>query len=343
MNTFLISIAMLFSFSVAADTTYVIRPGDTILKISDRLIESSKSSLNRYQMARRIRAKNPKIKDFNSLTPGEVINLPEDATAVAKPAVVPEPVEEPAPAVAQPTPVATEEAEKAPPARDAKIEEHNVEHHHANFLLIQPRFQMHEYGIDVESTHTHHKSEGHVVGIGLGWGFAIGKKTHLLVLAGANHADLKKFSSETLSETNQWIKNFGLGIEYHWLTHLKVELVAIYNEHLFILPETTGGFAVKNVAVPGAELVFDWGFWHFTSSGLGLTAGVEYAGSVTKYGNKFKAAVEPLASLYWQTNRPGRMNYRLAATYTLSGQSPEHEIEQHVTIIGLNFTMAVPL
>ncbi|QDK38454.1 LysM peptidoglycan-binding domain-containing protein [Bdellovibrio sp. NC01] len=62
-----------------ADTTYVVREGDTVLKIADKILASKdgKKDPRRYAFAKKIVAANSSIEDSNLLSPGQSIVIPE--------------------------------------------------------------------------------------------------------------------------------------------------------------------------------------------------------------------------------------------------------------------------
>lgn len=59
-----------------ADTSYLVREGDTVLKIADKIIGAKKDP-RRYAVAKKILALNPGIEDSNLLSPGQSIVVPD--------------------------------------------------------------------------------------------------------------------------------------------------------------------------------------------------------------------------------------------------------------------------
>lgn len=110
----------LLSLTAFADTSYVVQKGDTLLKLSDRLL-GQPNHPQRYAKMREIVNKNPALGDRNVLTPGERIILPDAPAEVVAAAIAkspPAPPKKPAPPKVPPLPPA---APKAPAPPDAPI------------------------------------------------------------------------------------------------------------------------------------------------------------------------------------------------------------------------------
>ncbi|MGE3757597.1 MAG: LysM peptidoglycan-binding domain-containing protein, partial [Pseudobdellovibrionaceae bacterium] len=79
---FLLAVTLLFSIASWAQAPYVVREGDTLLNIADKMIGTTdKKDPRRYEYAKKIRALNPQIHDPNSLEPGQTLNLPAQANS----------------------------------------------------------------------------------------------------------------------------------------------------------------------------------------------------------------------------------------------------------------------
>lgn len=114
-----------------AQTQYIVRKGDTLLKIADKSLGiADKNDPRRYEVVKKIRALNPELKDPNALEVGQTILVPSSekgSTATAKsvapkvPPVAPTAVAE---KVLTPSSEVIKSAEIQSPAAEAKLEAH---------------------------------------------------------------------------------------------------------------------------------------------------------------------------------------------------------------------------
>lgn len=354
MNIIISSLVLISSFPVYAAGGYVVRQGDTILKISDRAlgIKNDQKDMRRYEFARSIIAANPDLKDPNVLHPGQTLMVPQNDTrqpSAAAPAVpVAPPPPPPAPATPPaPEPVAAPAPAPAPPPAPA-LAAMPPEHHEetSDFLVVQPRVQYHHFKIKNEEAEQEFKLDSQPnPGLGVAFGKAVAADMHLLLLAGLDYTRLKSLHGETdaaLDGRTQWLKNFAVGLEWHPVHALKVEVLGLYNDRLFILP-VEDRYEAKSVAVPGAELALKWSALHLSRSVLGLGVAGEYFGAVSKDGHSYKSVVDPVGSLFWETARgPRHLNYGVTLNFAPNAQHPAG-MEQEVETFGLNMNLIFPL
>ncbi|MBX3021787.1 MAG: LysM peptidoglycan-binding domain-containing protein [Bdellovibrionales bacterium] len=355
---FLLLLLCLHSSLTLADTTYVVRRGDTVLKIADRQLGDTTGAKDprRYALARQILAKNPDVKDGNALTIGQTLVIPgmptKEAAAVtaAPPATVAQaPTTEPAEkaVVAEAAhPVAAASAEAAPPVH----QEHStsVAHgQHPDFWTLQPRVQMVDF--HTKDRTTHEKVELHsqlFTGLGLGYGWALGDHSHLLFEVGANYAGVKATSHHdySIQKKELWLKNFSFGYETRLTHSLHLHVVAQLNDYLILVPTSVASvYAVRSVQMPVAEVALGWSFLHMSSSVLGLGAAAEYVFPGKDAGVKYKTGFEPAATLYWQSeNGADQVNYRVDVRYQPTAQKSDF-IDQHGTGYGLRLGFVFPL
>jgi hypothetical protein len=98
-----------------------------------------------------------------------------------------------------------------------------------------------------------------------------------------------------------------------------------------------GVFELKSVLIPAAELSLSWDFFSGKSYFIGASAIAEYISSVTKDEILYKAAVEPMAALYW-TSKFGhdKVNTRVALTLKNSHQQTSvSEQKEQAAILGV--------
>ena len=100
-----------------AQTQYVVRKGDTLLKIADKSLGATKKTdPRRYEVAKKIRELNPNMKNPNALEPGETIVVPADTKTPAptkeealNTALPVNPIEKPVAPEVKPAPVTEDE------------------------------------------------------------------------------------------------------------------------------------------------------------------------------------------------------------------------------------------
>jgi hypothetical protein len=357
-----------FSATSFADTEYVVRPGDTVLRIADRALRiTDRSDPRRFDFAKKILAQNPQIKNKNALEIGDKITIPatgERAVASEAPEkapapeeiveekAVPEKVEEsmaPEAVVPEVKKVVLEEEPKVNAPKEvepAKAHGSDREIEPSDFFAVEPRYVFNSYKVKDKQAD---KDLNLYSKVNAGIGFTYGKMlTHDLVLlfeAGAQYTQMRSLHDPQgdLVEQSQWLKDFAIGVEYEIVYSLSVEAKATLADHLFILPRGGMEYAVEGVLIPGGEIALNWAFLQQRSFFIGIGVGAEYAGWASKSGRTYKSVIDPAASLYWQTRRgEHKTNYRLAATYSASGQSSD-VTDQDGTNIGANFSFVFPL
>lgn len=357
----LITILFAFSSTIAhADTTYTVRAGDTLLSIADRTLGDvqNKKDPRRYEVARKIKAKNPQLKDPNSLTPGETITIPDanssDKSArpakpapapVAKAPVIPPPAPLPEPEHAAPTEVATsepaipiikQEQATAPAPAPAKAEQAapaeahaSGGHHEENFdyIAVQPRYQFTHIKVKDLATDEEYKTDSKTsAGIDLQYAKAFGERTRLLVQFGYTSTQYKQFDSatRTLEHLNETQMSYGLGVANELTSTLHLDAMAKMADRTFLIPVDAATYEAHKMMLPGAELALGWDFVSTNSYVVGGSLIGEYIGGATKDGIKYKSAVDPLAMLYFTSKRGSdKMNYRVSALYDKRDQNTD--------------------
>lgn len=92
-NKFLLVFFALVPVFSWSQTSYVVRKGDTLLKIADKTLGSpDKKDPRRYEIVKKIRALNPDLKDPNVLELGQTLTIPNDIqiTTAAKSVAAPQ-------------------------------------------------------------------------------------------------------------------------------------------------------------------------------------------------------------------------------------------------------------
>lgn len=345
--TFIFALLLLIPTLSWAQSRYVVRRGDTVLKIADRKLHiTDKKDPRRYDYAKQVRKLNPEIKDLNQLEPGQSITLPEDsneATAVAEhasekdsPAVLIK--ENPALAPIHevsangetttthlPAPKA-EDAEAAsaavtPAATPAASNSHpdSSEEHHANFFFIQPRYQM--IHLEVENPATEGKASlksKSSFGLDLQYGKIINDRFHLLLQGGVTQTAFQSPEDEatSLNHDSESLKSLGIGVAYEATHTLHLDFMFQYAERTFLLPGTSGTYKLEAVAIPGAELNLSWDLYSGSANIFGVSAIAEYIANAAKEDVDYKSALEPIGALYWRSNfGADRANYKATLMY----------------------------
>ncbi|MGE0631867.1 MAG: LysM peptidoglycan-binding domain-containing protein [Pseudobdellovibrionaceae bacterium] len=360
---FLLAVTLLFSIASWAQAPYVVREGDTLLNIADKMIGTTdKKDPRRYEYAKKIRALNPQIHDPNSLEPGQTLNLPAQANSThaqreVHPALesAPEPVQTPtrelAPApglVPAPAPTHTSAPEEhtAPAHSSTKTQahaEHSAQPHaseHHDFIFIQPRYQTLKLKTTNVVTHTKATMKAQSsYGLDLQYGKILNDDFHLLFQAGITQTIFNDISAGTVNHKSETLKSFALGIAYEATSTLHLDLMAMYADRTFLLPVTATEHELEAVSIPGAELNISWDLYSGDSNIFGISAIGEYIGAVKKHGVEYKAAMEPLGALYWKSKYGhDDVNYKVTLTYKHGHQKTNiSEQSEDLGIFGLGF------
>jgi hypothetical protein len=358
-----------------SQTEYVVREGDTLLKIADRSLGSvDKKDPRRYEYAKTLVKLNPELKNPNALVPGQTILLPGDPvslkqaavkeTAPAKETAAPEAE---APAVekvgslkpvaaataviaAKPEPqVTVPPAPVAPlpapsPSMEVKPEAHSAEAAHHGFIFVQPRYQTVKLTSENESTHTEATMKSNSsVGFDLQYGKIINERWHLLFQAGltsTQFGDIEHGAGTVINHKSETLKSFGVGVAYEATPSLHVDLMALYTEQSFLLPEATlGEYKLEAIALPGVEFNISWDFYSGARNIIGLSAIGEYLGNATKDGVEYKSSLDPYGALYWKSNfGADRVNYKVTLTYKHGHQETSvNKKKEDVGTVGVGF------
>lgn len=369
LGKFITAFFFIFPGLAWSQTTYVVRPGDTLLKIADQnLGNTDRNNPRRYEFVKKTIKMNPDLKNPNALEPGQTIVLPteapakkethgEHAEAAVAAAPPPTPVAEPTPA---PTPVAvlppptnvtnpmqTPVAEATPPAEAPKetvapTDSHKEASAHHNFIFVQPRFQMIDLVAKDEVTHTKAKMKSKSsVGLDLQYGVILSERFHLLFQAGVTSTQFGDLEGVvgTVNHKSETLKNFAAGVAFEATHSLHLDLMAFYAEHTFLLPPTTTEYKLEAIAIPGAELNISWDFYSGSSSIFGISAIGEYLSAVKKDEVEYKSTVEPFGSLYWKSKLgPDRVNYKVTLTYKQGHQKTSvNKKAEDVSVLGVGF------
>ncbi|MBS1972328.1 MAG: LysM peptidoglycan-binding domain-containing protein [Bdellovibrionales bacterium] len=362
-----------------SQTEYTVREGDTLLKIADRSLGSTdKKDPRRYEYAKNLVKLNPKLKNPNALVPGQTILLPGDAPSMKEAAVKetapanekvgslkpvaaaaaviaakPEPhVAAPAaPAAPLPAPSPSAEVKPEAAAKEApeKKEEHAKEAHsaeaaHHNFIFVQPRYQSVKLTSEDEANHTEATMKSNSsVGFDLQYGKIINERWHLLFQAGltsTRFGEIEDGAGTNVGHKSETLKSFGVGVAYEATPSLHVDLMALYTEQSFLLPEATlGEYRLEAIAFPGVELNISWDIYSGARNIVGLSVIGEYLGNATKDGVEYKSALEPYGALYWKSNLGAdRVNYKVTLTYKHGHQETSvNKKKEDVGTVGVGF------
>lgn len=352
-----------------AQTKYVVRRGDTLLKIADRAL-GSPNDPRRYEFVKKIRKLNPDIANPNELEPGLSLNLPSTGPVVTKqkaPVEVAEPVTPPTPAPKiDPAPAVHEQARIQPPEQElvhanpqpvAPAPQHEEKPHtqeqsahaaheagHSNFIFVQPRYQTvkleaKELATETEATMKSKSSYG----LDIQYGWILNENFHLLFQAGFTQTQFKDIEGEdpliSVNHTSETLKSFALGIAYEATSTLHMDLMIMQAEHTFLLPEVLPAYELHAVAIPGAELNISWDLYSGSANIFGISAIGEYIGALKKDSVEYKSALESLGALYWKSNYGhDSTNYKVTLTYKHGHQDTDlTEQKEELATLGLGF------
>lgn len=359
----IVGLFLLISMSAEAQTQYVIRKGDTLLKISDRALGiTNRNDVRRYQYLRKLLALNPDLRNPNALEPGQTILVPtegnsdEKAVAEEKPALAPPPPPPPTPKAEEPPPpVVTEtqtpldsasktktpvpqtsplpSAPVAPPVVEKKVDEH------ADFFVLQPRYQKLKIKAKDKATETEASMEAtSSFGLDLQYGRIINERFHFLFQVGVTQTQFKDIESTTGAAVNhksETLKSFAVGLAYEATHTLHLDVMAVFADRTFLLPATSPDYELAGVMLPGAEVNLSWDFFSGTTSIFGISAIGEYVANGKKGDVDIKSVFEPLGALYWKSNfGERRMNYKVTLTYKHGHQNTSIS-EQKEDLLGL--------
>lgn len=355
----LFPLALLLSVSNIswADTTYEVRRGDTIYKISDRFLGKSGTD-NRTAFAHQILAANPNLENPDIIEPGMKIQVPVRLARKTHPQTAAASYEDGSREVAElvrvPESPAAEEPVKPEPIPEAK-ESHPPEHREVaeseeeeegNFAEIRARAEHTEYKIKSEELNEDLKVNTKISpSINFLYGKKLMSKLHLLVEAGVTHAQFNSFSDAQVSAdpTKAWLRNFGVGLEYEIAEPLRAELTAQFVDRFFFLPRENNTYYLSRVMIPEAELILSWSFWRMHQWALGVAGEVEFNTTVHHDNTAFKSTFDPAAALYWETKYGAKnTNYRVSATWSTDAQHADNQ-EQDANIYGLNLQVIFPI
>lgn len=353
--------ALLFLVPVLSwsQTDYVVRKGDTLLKIADKTLGAKSSQ--RYEFVKKIQNLNPELKNANAIEPGQTLKIPSDTKAVvvekavqpaAAPAeILPAPTptppaaETPVPAPVAPTPVITQTPLSAhasnPSPHDKNV--HEEASSHSNFFFIQPRYQMLEIKTKELATKTNvsMKSQSSF-GLDVQYGWILNDHFHLLFQAGLTQTqfnDIKGDTPVSVNHKKETLKSFAAGVAYEATHTLHLDLMLMYADRTFLLPATLPDYELEAVAIPAAELNVSWDFYAGDSNIFGLSAIGEYLLSAKKNGVDYKSAFEPFGALYWKLNYGhDNMNYKATLTYKHGHQKTSvSDQKEDLTALGFGF------
>lgn len=360
-----------------SQTEYVVRNGDTLLKIADKALgNSDRKDPRRYEFVKGLIKLNPSLKNPNALVPGQTILLPTDAVAAketpAKEVAVKEaPVKEapateaaanekvqslkpvaaaaeaiaakPAPQIAAPAPTPAPAAAEAKPASEEKpVAEAKHEEAHHNFIFVQPRYQTVKLVSEEEATATEATMKStSSVGLDLQYGVILNSRWHLLFQGGVTSTQFGNITDgvSTVNHKSEVLKSFAAGVAYEATPSLHLDLLALYTEQSFLLPVTAGDYELKAVAFPGAELNASWDFYTGASNIFGVSAIGEYLAAVTKDSVEYKSILEPYGALYWKSNKgPDHVNYKVTLTYKHGHQETSLAKKvEQLSVLGVGF------
>lgn len=331
----------LIPFASLAQTQYIVRKGDTILKIADKnLGTTDKKDLRRYEYAKKIQKLNPNIKNFNQLEPGQTLIIPAKDMPVFVDIKKPAPAERPAVEVRPAKPVVQEILiPKEAPVESAI---HKLTEAHPNFIFLQPRYQI----VQLESRDLATDTEADLkskssFGIDLQYRKIINEQFHLLFQAGLTQTHFKDIegAATEINHTSETTKSFGVGLAYEATHSLHLELMMSYADRSFLLPEGSGIYKLESVGIPGAELNLSWDFYAANLNTFGISAIGEYIGNYSKDNIDYKSSFEPFGALYWRSNYgPDRNNYKISFTYKHGHQKTNvSEQKEELMVLGLGF------
>lgn len=355
-----------------SQTEYVVREGDTLLKIADKTLGGGdKKDPRRYAFAKELVKLNPTLKNPNALVPGQKILVPTEeassTTAVAVKETAPAKEAEAHEATAKEAPVAEKVGSLKPVAAATAViaakpepqvvaptpatkpeapeshEAHSTEAEHHNFFLVQPRYQSmkltsKEDTTDTEATMNSTSS----VGLDIQYGKIINERWHLLFQAGftsTKFGDIKD-NVGTVDHNSETLKSFGIGVAYEPAPSLHMDLMALYSEQSFLLPEATAGeYKLESVAFPGVELNISWDFYSGAKNIFGVSVIGEYLGNSTKDGIEYKSTLDPSAALYWQSNLGhDHVNYKVTLSYKHGDQETSvNKKAEDLSTLGVGF------
>lgn len=363
LEKYLMAFLMIVPLFSGAQTQYIVRKGDTLLKIADRILGNTKpNDPRRYELAKKIQSLNPHLKNPNALEPSQTITLPgqEKAVSLAPPthpaATFADPVpevlppsvpEQPAPvppvivnseSLPTPTPV------PVPPVPNAvqKPETHDKHSEHTNFVLVQPRLQTLQISTKETATGTKAKMKSDSsVGLDLQYGFVLNHRFHLLFQAGITQTTFGNIEGDATSvnHKSETLTSYALGIGYEATSKLHLDLMVMYADRTFLLPEVLPAYLLESVTIPGAEFNISWDAFTTGSNIFGISAIAEYIGQLKKNNVDYKSTLESIVALYWKTNRGhDHINYKMTLSYKKGHQDTSlTEQKEDVTSFGVGF------
>jgi hypothetical protein len=364
MNKFLAAAVLIAPLLSWSQTSYKVKPGDTILKIADQTLgNKDRKNPRRYQVAQEIRKLNPGIKNPNALEPGQTILIPGQAQAEAREEKE-QPIAEPMKAPEHSTPVAPvvpnepvkaaepvvevkqPHVESLPPveaAKPAEPEHAAVSHEggHSNFFFIQPRYQVLEISAKDTATKTKASMKSKSsMGLDLQYGVILNEQFHLLFQAGATQTQFQDIEGPTgaaVNHTWETLKYFAAGIAYESTSYLHTDLLLMQTERTVLLPTILPDYELHAIAVPAAELNISLDFYTGDSHLFGFSAIGEYLTKVEKDGIEYKEAFEPFGALYWKSKfGHDHLNYKATLTYKHGHQETSvSEQSEDMTSLGL--------
>lgn len=333
-----------------SQTDYVVRKGDTLLKIADKALGANSSQ--RYEFVKKIRSLNPDLKNVNAIEPGQTLKIPSDTKAVVvekavQPAATPTPAaaETPAPAPVTSVPMITQTPLNAHASAPSTHEKntHGEVSSHSNFFFIQPRYQMLEIKTKELATKTNvsMKSQSSF-GLDVQYGWILNDQFHLLFQAGITQTqfnDIKGDTPVSVNHKKETLKSFAAGVAYEATHTLHLDLMLMYADRTFLLPATLPDYELEAVAIPAAELNISWDFYAGDSNIFGVSAIGEYLLSAKKNGVDYKSAFEPFGALYWKSNYGhDNMNYKATLTYKHGHQKTSiSDQKEDLTALGFGF------
>lgn len=340
-------LALAFPALSGAQTSYMVKKGDTLLSIADQAIgNTNKNNPRRYQYVQRIRTMNPNIANPNALEPGQTLTLP---ATTAKPVVATKPTETatsaPPPTTTSTTLPPVQSESQVEPAPITQTSEATAEHHesrHSDFIFVQPRYQLISLNVKdlTLETKADMKSQSSY-GLDLQYGKILNDHWHLLFQAGMTQTEFKDIESAagtaTVNHSKETTKSFAAGVAYEVTSDLHLDLMAMYADRTFLLPMGVGTYELKAVMIPGAELNISWDFYSGASNIFGISAIGEYVDGLEKDGVKYKSAFEPFGALYWKSkNGHDSLNYKVTLTSKHGHQKTDiSEQTEDLSILGV--------
>lgn len=357
LNKSLITLLITAPFFSWAQTQYTVRKGDTLLKIADKNLNSSKpNDRRRYELAKKIQSLNPSLKNPNVLEPGQVIAIPGQSKAevVEKPVVLaplPEKREEPVPSLhvvaePEPAPVSVQivpavipEKPVAPVPTVKKEEKHDE---HKNFIFVQPRIQTLQIETKEIATETKAKMKSDSsLGLDLQYGLVLNDRFHLLFQAGMTQTEFSNIEGDgaSVNHKSETLKSFAIGVGYKAAANVHLDLMLMYADRTFLLPDTAPAYLLEAVALPGAELNISWDVVSVATHIFGMSVIAEYIGELKKDDVDYKSTLDPVVALYWKSNRgQDRTNYKMTLMYKKGHQDTSlTQQKEDVTSFGVGF------